>query len=123
MKFQSKVMIVEDNRCISLFLEVLLRSWDYHIQGVFATAEEAWAEIQYHPPDLILINMHLAGQMNGLEMIGRIHSRFHFSIILLSGVKLEELPTFSNVLTMSKPFLAFQLKQIMKEVLTPINDK
>ena len=62
-------MIIEDDFCISLAMSSQLKTIGCKIQGAFQTAEEAWKEIKYRPPDLVLLNFYLGGPMNGLEMI------------------------------------------------------
>ena len=117
MKSQTSIIIVEDNLCIASSMEVMLSRWGYNVQGIFSTAEDAWQEVLYSPPDLLLINMHLEGNMNGIEMIFRLRMRFHFPIVLVSGVLLNQLPSLpEEVNILPKPFLPFQLKQMVREV-------
>lgn len=114
MKFQTSIIIIEDNICIAYAMSGMLKRWGYTIQGVYRSAEEGWKEIIYRPPDLVLLNMHLDGEMNGIEMIYRIRTRFHIPIILVSGVLLSELPALpEEVNLLPKPFLSSQLKRIV----------
>ena len=117
MKTYLNIVIVEDNICISVGMIHLLQAWGYKIQGAYSIAEEALTEIFHRPPDLVLLNVFLDGDMDGIEMIHRIRSRFHFPIVLVSGALIRHLPPLPQVFILPKPFLPFQLKEIMIEAL------
>lgn len=63
------VMIVEDDQAIREGLRILINGSDgFHCSVACATAEEALAEIPQHPPQVVLMDIHLPG-MNGIECV------------------------------------------------------
>jgi DNA-binding response OmpR family regulator len=117
MNLSPRLLIAEDNACIALSMVQLLQSWNYQIQGVFSTGEKAWQEIQANPPNLVMVNIHLAGKMDGIEFIQRLRVRFGIPVIIISGVILSDLPPMPGVWMLPKPFLPFQLKRVVEGAL------
>jgi len=58
---------------------------DYAIAAVVATGEDAVARAGLHKPDLILMDVQLAGAMDGIEAAGMIWSKHRIPIIYLTG--------------------------------------
>ncbi len=60
MKIKDKVLIVEDEQSISNFISMILQASDYDTI-VVRTGEEALTMISSHCPDLIVLDLGLAG--------------------------------------------------------------
>jgi DNA-binding LytR/AlgR family response regulator len=65
---EKRIYIVEDNISFALELEIYVVELGYQLMGVRTKAEEALAEIPVKMPDLVVMDINLAGQMNGLEL-------------------------------------------------------
>lgn len=66
------VTIVEDNDGLRRSLtSVLEDASGFKCLGAFSTAEEALAEIPKHPPEVVLMDIHLPG-MSGIECVRRL---------------------------------------------------
>ena len=81
----SKVMIVEDESIISLHIKGSLLRLGYSISGVAASGEAALRKIETTPPDLVLMDIHLKGDMNGIEVSKKIESDFQIPVIYLTA--------------------------------------
>ena len=66
-------------------IERFMEKADYRIMAVLATGEDAVAIVGLSKPDLILMDVQLAGAMDGIEAARLIWSRFHIPIVYLTG--------------------------------------
>lgn len=71
-QFQLDILIVEDSLSFALELETLLVELDYNIAGRVDNSAEALELIYAKEPDLILMDIDIKGQLNGLEIGERI---------------------------------------------------
>ncbi|MBE9068133.1 response regulator [Leptolyngbya cf. ectocarpi LEGE 11479] len=81
----SKVMVVEDESIISLHLKTTLLRLGYSVSGVAASGDAALRKIKVSRPDLILMDIHLKGDMTGIEVSEKIKSDFQIPIIYLTA--------------------------------------
>jgi CheY-like chemotaxis protein len=79
------IMIVEDEVLIGLMLAKNLRSSGYVVGEVATTGEDAIERIGMEPPDVILMDVTLAGEMNGLEAAKKIKTEYGVPVIIFSG--------------------------------------
>lgn len=81
----SKVMVVEDESIISLHLKTTLLRLGYAVSGVAASGDAALRKIKVSRPDLVLMDIHLKGDMNGIETSQKIKTDFQIPIIYLTA--------------------------------------
>lgn len=80
-----KVMVVEDEVLIGLMLVKKLRSYGYEVGEVVTTGEEAVEKTAAESPAVILMDVTLAGPMNGIEAAQKIKDRYNIPIIIFTG--------------------------------------
>jgi CheY-like chemotaxis protein len=80
-----KIMIVEDEILIGLMLAKNFRSSGYIVGEVATTGEEAIERVGMEQPDVILMDVTLAGEMNGIEAAKRIKAEYGVPVIIFSG--------------------------------------
>jgi len=89
-----RILIVEDNGIIALRLKNVLTELGYDVLDTVASGEEALQRIKESPPDLALMDVYLAGELNGIETATQIHARMDIPVIYLSaysdGVLLQQ---------------------------------
>ncbi len=85
MQNKIKVLIVEDEAMVAMLMRRNLRLLDYDICALAATGEEAIAAVEAHHPDVIVMDIHLPGMMDGLEAAQKIRDRYPTPIIFLTG--------------------------------------
>ena len=61
-------MIVEDERIIAQDMQQLLVMEGYEVQAIEDSAEQTIAAIKREKPDLVLIDIHLIGKMDGIKL-------------------------------------------------------
>jgi CheY-like chemotaxis protein len=102
-----KLLIVEDEYLVAFHLQEQLRKLGYDAGQLVATGEEAIKSVDKEQPDVILMDMRLAGEMDGLQTAHQIRARFEIPIIFLTGysnqdVK-ERVRTLNSVTCLVKP--------------------
>lgn len=80
-----KVYIVEDVAISRMSLETMLLENGYEISGSAATAEIAWEEIQKSPTGLILLDINLAGEKNGIWLAQKVRDHLNIPIVYLTA--------------------------------------
>jgi signal transduction histidine kinase/AmiR/NasT family two-component response regulator len=80
-----RILIVEDNKNNVIRLRFLLEALDYEVVGTAATGEDAITTAQNTAPDLILMDIKLRGEMDGIEAARQIHTQSDVPIIYLSA--------------------------------------
>jgi CheY-like chemotaxis protein len=81
-----QIMIVEDNETVVDLLFLQLEMKGYHIAAKVTSGEEAVLRSSEVRPDLILMDIDLSGQMDGITAARFIFSLFHIPIIFLTGL-------------------------------------
>ena len=80
-----RIMIVEDESIISLDIKNSLLRLGYEIAGVAASGDSAIRKIQDSQPDLILMDIHLKGEMTGIDVSRHVKANFHIPIVYLTA--------------------------------------
>ncbi len=78
MASQARILIVEDEAIVALDLELQLKRLGYRVLGSAASAEEAIRMTAEHLPDLVLMDIRLQGELDGIaaaEIVRREHAR------------------------------------------------
>ena len=83
-------MIVEDEIIEAMFLGEILKLWGYEICEIATSGEDAIKEAEIQKPDLVLMDINMHGQINGIEAAGRIRSQTGIPVIFMTGYSDEE---------------------------------
>ncbi len=70
----ARVLVVEDDYFVSMEIEAVLLDIGCEVVATSSTAEEALSIAGRERPDLILMDIRLAGRMDGIEAAARIHN-------------------------------------------------
>ena len=85
------LLIVEDEGILAANLATLVAALGYGVLGPAATGEEALTLLGHRTADLVLMDIGLAGKLNGIETAAVIGETFGVPIIFLSGYSQEPL--------------------------------
>ncbi|UMZ73984.1 diguanylate cyclase domain-containing protein [Natranaerofaba carboxydovora] len=115
---KAKILIVEDTKLVALQLKDLLEEIGYQILDIVKTGEEAIEKVRdYAEPDLILMDIGLQGDIDGIETKQIIDADHNIPVIYLTGASDEK--TLNRV-KITEPF-GYILKPFnKKELLTNI---
>ncbi len=81
----AKVMIVEDERIIALDLKNQLKNLGYEVVAVVANGEDALAQAAATSPHLALMDVHLEGDLDGIETAQALLERHGTPSVLLTA--------------------------------------
>lgn len=82
----TSILIVEDEGLIALHLMETLANAGYDVREPVSSGEEALRYVEQVPrPDLILMDITLDGQLDGIETASRIRSRYDIPVIFLTA--------------------------------------
>ncbi|HII99715.1 MAG TPA: response regulator [Methanoregula sp.] len=79
------IFIVEDELIEAEDIRQTLEKQGYHIAGICRSGESALAAFKSIQPDLVLLDIHLAGPMDGIDTAEQIHTRYHIPVIFLTA--------------------------------------
>ncbi len=82
---KTRILIVEDEMIVALDLEDRLTTMGYDVIGAVQTGEEAVAQATALRPDLILMDIMLKGQIDGIAAASQINELFSIPIIFLTA--------------------------------------
>lgn len=81
----NRVLIVEDERLVAEDLRDTLTQQGYDVAGLVATGEKAIAKVAEVDPDVVLMDIHLAGEMDGISAAREIRNRHGTPVIYLTA--------------------------------------
>jgi signal transduction histidine kinase len=81
----TKIFIVEDEQIIAMGIEAGLIYAGYDVVGMAASGEKAIFKIAEVKPDLILMDIMLAGAMSGIETAEKVRSGFDIPVVFLTA--------------------------------------
>jgi two-component system, response regulator PdtaR len=79
------VFIVEDEAIVADDLGETLRGLGYTVTGTAKNGETALEKIAETIPDLILMDIHIAGSIDGIETAARIHALHNIPVVFLTA--------------------------------------
>lgn len=82
---QSRILIVEDESIIAKYLTVLLSKHGYLQTSVVTTGEEAIRTAVSMCPDLVLMDIKIGGEMDGIATAGQIRKLMDVPIVFLTA--------------------------------------
>lgn len=85
MSERKRILIVEDEAVNALALQIMLKSAGFDVIGSVAKGEKAVDEAIEKKPDLVLMDIRLAGEIDGIEAARRIKDLSDIPIIFMTG--------------------------------------
>jgi CheY-like chemotaxis protein len=82
---KTKILVVEDERIIAMDIQDRLRKWGYDAFDIASSGEEALRKTKSLRPDLVLMDIKLQGEMDGIEAAKKIQAQFNIPIIYLTA--------------------------------------
>ncbi len=80
-----KILIVEDEHIIALDLQARLKRQGYDVVGAVPSGEKALERAAVARPDLVLMDITLEGNMDGVQAGKRLREGFHIPVIYLTA--------------------------------------
>lgn len=102
----AKILVVEDEELIALVIKKQLLQFGYQVSGIAETGTSAIQLTLESQPDLVLMDIRLKGEMDGIEVAAYITEKFDIPIIFLTA--------FSDNETLGKAKLVSPFSYILK---------
>ncbi len=81
----AKLLIVEDERVSSESIRCFLEASNHQILDTVETGAEALQQVQKLSPDLVLMDIYLKGELDGITVAAQIYQQWGIPIIYLSA--------------------------------------
>lgn len=88
---RARILVVEDEGIVAEDIQMSLEDFGYDVTGVVTTGEEAVQKAQESRPDLVLMDVVLQGEMDGIEAAGLIQSSLKIPVIYLTAFADDEM--------------------------------
>jgi two-component system cell cycle sensor histidine kinase/response regulator CckA len=118
---KARVMVVEDEALVSAAIETCLKNLGHQVAATAACGEEAVRKAVALDPDLVLMDIRLKGQIDGIEAARRITEARHIPIVYLTAhsddetlVRAQSTEPYGFIL---KPFDEKALKAVIQMTL------
>ena len=79
---EPKILIVEDEFIFARDLEDEIKNMGYNVIGIVKTGEEAIKRVDTENPDLIIMDINLAGKIDGIETCVQIKNKHNQTSII-----------------------------------------
>ena len=85
-----KILIVEDERIIALDLQRRLENFGYIITTIVSNGKNAIESVESDPPDIILMDIMLSGDIDGIDTAEIVKERYEIPVIFLTAYSDEQ---------------------------------
>jgi DNA-binding NarL/FixJ family response regulator len=115
------ILIVEDDALVASYIRDVLEETGFIVPGIASTGAEAFALAEEMRPRLALVDIKLAGPIDGIDVARELLARFNVSSIFLSGISdpavLERATTVRPLGFLQKPFRPSQVFNALERAL------
>ncbi len=113
-----KILIVEDEMIVARDLSLQLTEFNYEVVGISATGEEALELNKRLVPELILMDIQLAGKLDGIQTAELIHQTSDVPVIFLTAFAGEDIVKRAKLVDpfgyILKPFSERELDMVLQ---------
>ncbi|MEN8121099.1 MAG: response regulator [Bacteroidota bacterium] len=82
---KKKILIVEDDKMLCTIFEMFIMQLNYELIGISQTGKEAIEICKVNKPDVILMDIHLEGDLNGIETSKKIQKLYDIPVIFITS--------------------------------------
>ncbi len=87
---KSQILIVEDERIVAEDIKRTLKHLGFGVSAIVSSGEEALKKVKENNTDLVLMDIALKGEMDGVEAASQIRSQFKLPVIYLTAFSDEK---------------------------------
>lgn len=118
-------MIVEDEMIIGANISLQLSKLGYEVTGLVSRGEEAIAHVSQNRPDIVLMDIQLKGELDGIETVIKMHGQSPVPVIYLTanadGENFERAKATNPYAFISKPFKKLDLQHAIELTMDRLN--
>lgn len=127
MSVKTRILIVEDDMIIAANVSLQLSKLGYEVTGIESRGEDAINHVRENHPDIILMDIHLKGKIDGIEAGRQIYHDYQIPLIYLTAnsdeasyQKAKETKPYAFI---SKPFNKLNLERTIELVIQKIGEE
>ncbi len=117
----ARILIAEDEMIVAESLALTLRNLGYQVVRTVSTGELAIQATEESKPDLILMDVNLRGEIDGIQASEQIRARLDIPVIFLTAYEREDVLSRAKVTEpygfIAKPFSPYLLKTTIETAL------
>ena len=121
------ILIVEDEMIIAANISLQLTHLGYEVTGIIPRAEEVLPHIRLHVPDILLLDINLKGDIDGIQLAHLIQKEFKLPIIYLTAnadeAHFERAKETNPYAFISKPFKKLDLQRAIELTIIRIQNE
>ena len=123
----NKILIVEDEMIIAANISMQLSNLGYNITGIIPRGEEVLVHIESNLPDIILMDINLKGDLDGVEIATLIQKSYKIPIIFLTAnsdeVNFNRAKATNPYGFIAKPFKKLDLQRTVELTIIRIQEE
>jgi len=120
-----KVLIVEDESIVAMELSSYVTELGYSVIGRASNGSDAFNLALEHKPDVVLMDVHIKGDEDGIDLVKRLHEAMGISVIYITAfnddTSLDRAIETDPAGYLTKPFNRKELSAILKIACKRIN--
>ena len=120
------ILIVEDESIVALDIKDKVERLGYNVLAVVSSGEKAIEEVKKVQPELVLMDIVLKGEIDGIETARQIREHFDIPIIYLTAHSDTQTLTRAKITGpfgyLVKPFVDSELRKAIETVLNSQED-
>jgi two-component system cell cycle sensor histidine kinase/response regulator CckA len=79
------ILVVEDERIVACDIEESLLALGYDVVGTASSADECWTAVARRRPDLVLMDVRIQGDIDGIETARRLRASYDIPVVYLTA--------------------------------------
>jgi PAS domain S-box-containing protein len=87
----NQIIVVEDEVIVGEDIRKSLKNLGYDVPSIVSTGEDAIQMVEENSPDLVLMDIMLQGEMDGIETASQIRSLFNVPVVYLTAYSDEKI--------------------------------
>jgi DNA-binding NarL/FixJ family response regulator len=107
-KNKEKILVLEDENITANYIEDILKNHNYEVVGILKSGENIFEVIQKNKPDIILMDINLKGDIDGIFITQSINKKFNIPVIYVTA--------YSDELTIEKAKLTDPAGYVLKPI-------
>lgn len=112
------ILIVEDDMLVGTHISMLLTQAGYEVSGILTQGEMVLEQLKTVRPDLILMDIKLKGELDGIDTAKQVYQSFKIPVIFLTAnsdsATFERAKEAYPIAFMGKPFKALDLTRAIE---------
>lgn len=120
-----RILIVEDEPLVATLIERQLQFHGYNVAGVEHSGRMALAVLESLHPDLILLDINLADELDGIEVARAIDKNFKIAFVFITGYSnyetIQRADKTNPAAYLNKPFSDTELVSTIETVLNQLH--